>query len=271
MESALNPSTNPLVVSIKANLFAYYACLGRSLRAWWRDDPELTWLLTGIPHPFLNNILRAQLTSSNVEARINETLEYFHSRGIPEFSWWVEPDSRPLDLNKRLVSHGLIFTDEEPGMACELSKLNQVGSTSPAYKIECVQDSAMLRQWVQVAIGGFGLPATCSDTCFNLFAGLGFDLPLRNYVGFLNGVPVACSQLFLGAGVAGIYWVATLPEVRQQGLGSAITLTPLLEARDMGFTHAILHSSEMGFAVYQRIGFRELCKMDHFMATADSK
>jgi predicted acetyltransferase len=75
---------------------------------------------------------------------------------------------------------------------------------------------------------------------------------------------------FQGAGVAGIYWVATVPEARQRGLGTAITLVPLLEARDMGYTTGILHASEMGYGVYQRIGFQELCMMNHFMATADS-
>jgi GNAT superfamily N-acetyltransferase len=266
----MNISVQTMVTAIKANLFEYYDYLGRSPQAELRESPELKWLITGISHPFLNHVLRTRLTSSNVDAKIGKTLEYFHSKGITEFSWWIEPDSQPPDLDKHLLSHGLIFTDDEPGMACDLFKMNEVVTTSPAFTIECVRDSAMLRQWVQVAIGGFGLPETCNGTCFNLFADLGFDLPLRNYVGFLNGVPVVCSQLFLGAGVAGIYWVATVPEARQRGLGTAITLAPLLEARDMGYTLGILHPSKIGYGVYQRIGFQELCTMDHFMTTADS-
>jgi len=39
--------------------------------------------------------------------------------------------------------------------------------------------------------------------------------------------------------------------------GAAITLQPLLEARDQdGYQYAVLFSTEMGIPVYKRIGFR---------------
>lgn len=63
-------------------------------------------------------------------------------------------------------------------------------------------------------------------------------------------------MLFNGAGVVSVYAVATLPAVRGRGIGAAITLKPLLLARDQGYRHGILFSSEMGVPVYERIGFR---------------
>jgi ribosomal protein S18 acetylase RimI-like enzyme len=63
-------------------------------------------------------------------------------------------------------------------------------------------------------------------------------------------------MLFNGAGVASVYAVATLPAARGQGIGGAITLMPLLEAREMGYRYGVLFSSEMGVSVYERIGFR---------------
>ena len=264
-------SEQSMVTAIKANLFEYYDYLGHSPQAELSESSGMKWLITGIPHPFLNHVLRTRLTSSNVDARIGETLGYFHSKGIIEFSWWVEPDSEPLDLSEHLSAHGLTYTDGATGMAFDLLKLNEAVTTPPEFTVECVRGTEMLRQWVQVAVNGFGLPEACANPCFNLFAILGFDLPLRNYVGFLNGKPVVSSQLFLGAGAAGIYWVATVPEARQQGLGTAITLALLREVRDMGFSLGILHASEMGYGVYHRIGFQELCMMNHFMAAADSK
>lgn len=47
-----------------------------------------------------------------------------------------------------------------------------------------------------------------------------------------------------------------LPPELPQGIGGAITLQPLLEARALGYRHAVLFSTEMGIRVYQRLGFR---------------
>jgi ribosomal protein S18 acetylase RimI-like enzyme len=104
--------------------------------------------------------------------------------------------------------------------------------------------------------------------CFDLFAGLRFDIPLSNYVGYLSGQPVATSELFLGAGVAGIYWVSTLPEARRKGIGLAITQAPLLQAREMGYRLGILHSSDQGMGTYRQLGFVEKCRMGHYVWNA---
>jgi hypothetical protein len=43
-----------------------------------------------------------------------------------------------------------------------------------------------------------------------------------------------------------------------------MSLAPLYEARNLGYRAGILQSSAMGYRVYQRLGFRKLCQMDHF-------
>ena len=41
-----------------------------------------------------------------------------------------------------------------------------------------------------------------------------------------------------------------------KGIGGAITLKPLLDARALGYQHAALFATEMGIHTYERIGFR---------------
>ena len=67
--------------------------------------------------------------------------------------------------------------------------------------------------------------------------------------------------------MAGIYDVATLPKARGRGIGSALTLAPLLDARQAGYRVGVLQSSEMGYGVYQKMGFQHLCQIENYYLT----
>ncbi|TES91786.1 MAG: hypothetical protein E3J88_01965 [Anaerolineales bacterium] len=256
-------STPALVKAIKANRFGYYRYLANSPKAELNESPQITWLLSGIPVPFLNNVLHTQLTPDNVDEKIEETLAYLKSRNITKLAWWTEPGTLPANLGEHLTAHGLTYTDSEPGMAVDLLALNEDVTLSSELAVEHVGDGKTLKKFAKAAAVGFGIP-DASEGCFELLSGLGFELPLRNYIGLLNGKPAATSQMFLGAGVAGIYWVATVPEARRQGFGALMTLAPLIEAREMGYRVGILHSSPMGFGIYTQLGFREYCRMSNY-------
>lgn len=259
-----NFSTEALTAAIKANLFEYYEYLGRSPTAELHQDPRMKWMLTGIPHLFLNNILWSHLSSDNVDEDIQQTLASLKSRKVTKLSWWTEPGTQPANLGEHLVAHGLTYEQGEPGMAVDLQMLNEV--TMPVnLTIKRVDDVDSLGEFVHAAVIGFGLPDPVERLCFDLFTGLGFDLPLYNYIGYLEGKPVATSELFVGAGAAGIYWVSTVPEARRKGVGSAMTQAPLREARDMGYRVGILHSSVQGMDVYRHLGFAEHCQMSYYV------
>jgi len=263
-------SAPTLVTAIKANLFEWYRYLGRSPKAELYDSPKLTWLLTGISNSFVNGVLRTQVEPDNVDAIIEKTLAHFKSRNVTRLSWWTEPGTQPMDLGEYLLAHGLAYTDGGPGMAVDLLALNENVTAPSNLTIERVGDTVTLKKWAYASITGFEHPETDVNTWFDVFTGLGFDLPLRNYVGILSGEPVATSELFLAAGVVGIYVVATVPEARRQGIGAALTLAPLREARAMGYRIGILHSSPMGVGVYRQLGFQEYCTMSHYVWASET-
>ena len=260
-----------LVRAIKANWADYYSYLGRSPSAELSVGPYLTWFLTGIPDSFLNVVLRTQLPSDHADEIIHETLAHFRSKGITRLSWWAETDTPRTDLDKHLVPHGLTFNEGGTGMAADLVALHEDLPTPDGLTIRLVDDTATLKQWIHITRIGFEIPEHGESRLFDLFADFAFEMPVRTYLAVLNGQPVGTSQLLLSAGVAGIYNVTCLPEARQQGIGVAITLAPLLEARKLGYRISILQASHLGYKVYRRLGFQDYGKLNIYLWENETK
>jgi GNAT superfamily N-acetyltransferase len=170
---------------------------------------------------------------------------------------------RPETLGERLLAHGLRQAGEEPGMAVDLLTLPREVPLPGGVGIERVRDEPALEVWTRTLAKGFGEGEIEANWVGAMYRQIGTGEPAlwRHYLGRLQGEPVATATLFLGAGVAGIYFVFTLPAARGQGIGAAITLAALHEARQLNYRIGVLGSSSMGYPVYKRLGFQEYCRI----------
>ena len=50
-----------LVTAIEANLFELYRYWGTSTKTEFHDSPDMTWLITGVVHPFMNGVFHTKL------------------------------------------------------------------------------------------------------------------------------------------------------------------------------------------------------------------
>ena len=152
------------------------------------------------------------------------------------------------------VPGGFTITTE----AC--AAYNQRGHVWPAgLEVEQLSGNSDLPAWYDVLAACFGFPDRAREPFIESTAAALRGAPgvLRCYLARLAGEPVATSFMVLGAGVAGIHGVGTLPQARRQGIGAAMTLAPLRDARDLGYHVGVLRASDLGMAVYRRLGFRE--------------
>jgi ribosomal protein S18 acetylase RimI-like enzyme len=149
-------------------------------------------------------------------------------------------------------------------MAADLEALNTSVQAVDGLEVRLVTDEESLRTWAHIFTIGYGLPVAWEPSVYDLQEKLGLGYPIQSYIGYLHGEPVSTCCLFLGAGVAGIYSVSTLPKARGRGIGAAMTLKPLQDAYEMGYRIGTLQSSSMGFHVYRKLGFRHLCQIEHF-------
>jgi GNAT superfamily N-acetyltransferase len=226
---------------------------------------------TEIPHPWFNAVLSGAIPEVDAPAVIQDTLAYFAQNEVNGITWWFERDAPHDHIDQHLLSAGFQKTAGPPMMAVSLDRLERPPAEIPGFKIERVGDLDQLALYSQTFLDGYGLPTGWAETYTTFLASLGIHDPLRHYIGFYDGQPVATATIFLAAGVAGIYNVATLPAARGKGYGGAMTSAPLLEARRLGYRAGILQSSEMGFSVYSRLGFRKVGDLEHFSWTTPDR
>jgi len=248
--------------AIEENGAEFLLALGRAGGGEERAEPHIQWVIGGSPIDYHNAVVRANLTPKQADALIAESITRLRAHGVPG-TWHVGPSMRPADLGARLIAHGFTYAGDDIGMAADLSALPATLETAPGLVIDRVRDEQALAIWTRTLAAGFGEGEREAAWTGEMYRriGLGDEQPWRHYLGWLNGAPVATGSLFLGAGVAGIYFVFTLEEARRQGIGTAITHAALRDAVALGYKIGVLGASDLGYSVYQRLGFQEYCRI----------
>jgi len=274
MDSILT-DTSPaaLAAAAQASLMGLNRFLGRSPRTEILEVPGFFRWRTAVPHPFFNGVIVSAPPDAEAEARARETLDYFTAGGVAAISWWLDPGVDLEPWARLLPDLGFGLESILPGMAASLDEIpelapvrNDADGRGPRFEIRRVERSETLRRWTEVFVTGYELPLAYAAPLFDIYDDLhGPDSPLQSYFAYLDGEPVATASLFYAAGVAAIYDVATLPAARGRGIGAAVTLAPLLDARALGYRVGVLQASAMGLRVYERLGFRTVCQVEHFL------
>jgi ribosomal protein S18 acetylase RimI-like enzyme len=257
-------SKESMIHSIENNLAAYPFFLSRLPNSVLHDDPDLLWIESGVPIFFYNGVFKCNLPSGDIHHVINEVIQKFRKRNL-SFIWQIGPSSRPADLCEQLIASGFKHDESEPGMALDLQSFKEEDSIQHSdFIIKKVVNDKMLNEWVRVWV--FGAPEYISLTQkIHLQLGYRGNLPWKYYLGYLNDKPVATVMLFLAKGVAAIHYVVTLPEARNQGIGTAMTTFALKEAKRAGYRIAILTASDEGINIYKRLGFQEYCTISKYV------
>ncbi len=234
------------------------------------EDKDRVWLRTQHKFPFFNNIFGARIETNEINDSIDRALSPFKEKNVPML-WWTGPSTQPLNLGEHLLSYGFEHVFEAPAMAVDLNTLKAAPSPISDLTIEEILDRKAMKTWCDIMTFVYDFPDFALEPWFDMLSslGLGSDKPYRHFLARVKGNPVATASVFFGAGLAGLSSVATLPEYRKQGIGAAITLEPLLEARNMGYRIGALFSSEMALDMYKEIGFKEYARGNCYIWTGD--
>jgi len=248
-----------VIKSIYSNLLNWSKHYSRYPKMTVVDTPELYREDQGFIDFSFQGVLYTNLTPDNVDEKIEEVTTYFTSHNYP-FTWMVSPTTKPDNLDERLNAHGFKEIDGSPGMAVMLHELVDDREKPRGLSIEVVEDDSMLRLWWSLWSRGYPIPEKLAYfyADASVYVGVRPDDPMKYYIGYLDGVPIATSQLLLSSGVAGLYSVTVVPEARGKGVGTEMSLHPLRVARSLGYRIGVLDSTMKGLGIYQRLGFKKI-------------
>lgn len=217
-----------------------------------RSEPGVSAYSSPVSFPQFNLVAGANPFDSDWEALARRVSRAFIGRGVP-WMWWTTPSHTSPGLESTLADLGLI-SDSVPGMYSELTAASQ-----PEHEFEITQVPADDPVFSDILIAGFELPAFTRQPMRSFMAAID-DSEQIVLVVRRGGQAVGVGSALVTGETLGIYNIATAPESRRAGVGTAATSALMDEGRNRGCSHAILHTSEMGRPVYERLGFREVCR-----------
>lgn len=217
------------------------------------EREDVLMVRSAVPITFFNGVPWTRF-GEDAPARVEETLRSFRAHGAA-FRWWLLPSTEPRNLIEILAANRMRHVYYATGMVAALGA--PPPPAVPGLSIVRVADAQTLATWVDVFAQGFALSDVAKAAFANAYAAFGTaeDAKWHQFLGILDGVPVATSSLCLGPTIGGIYHVVTLPEARGRGVGAAITAAPMRAAADAGRKIAALQASEMAVSVYRSLGF----------------
>lgn len=175
-------------------------------------------------------------------------------------------DDRHLPLMGEL---GLVPLSDDPWMpGMALHPLPGTGSVSPApgHEIRRVTSRAGVDDHLRTAADGFGMPRAWVQDVLNERVAAREDVAV--YVGYTDGVPVTTGLGVRTGRTIGIYNIATVETARRRGYGAAMTMRIVDDGAAAGCDVAILQASDMGFAIYERLGFRTVVEYTGYVDPA---
>ncbi|MFQ5976762.1 MAG: GNAT family N-acetyltransferase [Candidatus Heimdallarchaeota archaeon] len=257
-------SKDKIIQAMEDNLDAFTSLLPLNNPNYVIDDfGDMVRVTTGLPHPIVNWITSVRFNDQNAERRIAENMQFYHEKKLP-MMWGITPSSTPSNILTLLENAGLQIPKEgSPGMAYDLRDLTddhwEEALARAKVQVTEVESESSLKLWGEVFQEGYGISETITEKFLILFELL--SSVLVNYLATLNEKPVAIASVAYHGGVAGIFNVATKPAFRGKGIGTTVTLAPLMAAKKKGYEIAWLESSEMAEKLYKRIGFGEYCRL----------
>jgi N-acetylglutamate synthase len=259
--TAAEPVSTALLQRCHENILEAFRGVARELpNGRLEEEAGVVRIASGLPGAEFNPVFVTK-NPSDPAALVAASASFMAKAGVSV--WRIEAFSgAEASVGAAALGAGLRPGIARPGMVLDPTP-PRPPSLPAGLRIRRARNRSLWVTLVRVGMRGFG--AEAPEDVERLFP-FTEALPMRGYLGYVGKTPVATSMGLSFHGVGGIFFVATLPEFRGKGYGAALTWQAAVDARRDGCRVSYLQSSEMGYPVYARMGYRRVTTYSEWIA-----
>lgn len=254
-------SADPRIAPVEQNLLALFGTAADSTLMTAEPHDDVLAYRSDVPIPLFNAISGARFAPGREGERARAVLAAYVGRGLP-FMWWLTPTTSSPAIEAALAEVGA-EPEHVPGMHVSLAERPDRAAAGPGVTVTTAGPDD-LEAVMATMMDGFEFPDLARQPMADLLGGVD-PARMRHVLATVDGTPAATGSVWLTGTTAGLYNIATLPAYRGRGLGYAVTAALMDLARDLGCTEAVLHATELGRPVYERLGFVEVCRVPQWV------
>ena len=223
-------------------------------------------MFSGLDYGVFNiALLTAPAADGQLDARLREISRYFRERTL-RWSFWLCEDMVDAELlresRQTFLTFGMRSISHPPGMLA--AALNPPVRPLPAMEMRPVCDDKTRAAFAEITSVCFDIPYLIARAVYTRDAA--WTSGYQGFVGFVRGKPAAIVAMVPAAEAIGIYSLATLPAFRRMGYGEALLRAAAEEmTRRTGLSQFVLQSTEAGYQIYKRMGFRDVTKFSVYL------
>jgi GNAT superfamily N-acetyltransferase len=176
----------------------------------------------------------------------------YEDADVRAWTVWVPEDDR--EAASLLESAGHLLDASPMAMVADLSALPDPDGDELDWDAEAAPGIV-----ARINDRAYGVPGVMFGPAIGRFGEID---GLRLYQARVDGEPVCVLATYDNRDDCEIYLVATLAEHRGKGLARRLLHRALLAARDRGLKISNLQATQMGYPVYERLGYEPICKLE---------
>lgn len=231
-------------------------------------DDGIAYMWADSPFGFWNTmtLTGADIAADALGDRLSRAASFMRARSRAGYLWIFEDLLSPqakAALSQHAAEAGLEAAFSGRGMAGDLSVPEPY---HPKLEFRRVETDEHLDAYGGINARAYGMAPEAGRSALAGSALWRGDI--HAYLGYRDGRPVTCAATVTGPDSIFLALVATLPEEMRRGYGEAVTRKAIHEgAKQTGHRRLVLHATQAGQPVYERIGCRANTAI-HFLQLA---